>query len=175
MLRNGHVRFGGQPAETHQSKDWQSAAGRPYTQHRASDSWVYCCAVMDAWSRRIVGWSIADHIRTELVIEAIDMAEWIQAWRNPRRRHSGLGMRSPTSPKPSPTPARKQHDLTNRNCPEEPARLLSPEVDITPLIHSWKPANSDPNHHHKLRKADNAQGCAAAEIDNRLLRLGLHD
>ena len=41
MLRNGHVRFGGQPAETHQSKDWQGAAGRPYTQHRARDGWVY--------------------------------------------------------------------------------------------------------------------------------------
>ena len=32
------------------------------TQHRA-DGWVYCCAVMDAWSRRIVGWAIADHVR----------------------------------------------------------------------------------------------------------------
>lgn len=46
------------------------------TQHRASDGWVYCCAVMDAWSRKIVGWAIADHIRTELVIDALDMARW---------------------------------------------------------------------------------------------------
>ncbi len=46
------------------------------TQHRASDGWVYCCAVMDAWSRRIVGWSIADHIRTELVVDALQMAQW---------------------------------------------------------------------------------------------------
>jgi transposase InsO family protein len=25
------------------------------TQHRASDGWVHCCAVIDAWSRRVVG------------------------------------------------------------------------------------------------------------------------
>jgi len=46
------------------------------TQHRATDGWVYCCAVIDAYSRRIVGWSIADHIRTELVVDALEMARW---------------------------------------------------------------------------------------------------
>jgi len=35
---------------------------------------VYCAAVIDVWSRRIVGWSIADHIRTELVVDALQMA-----------------------------------------------------------------------------------------------------
>jgi putative transposase len=46
------------------------------TQHRANDGWVYCCAVVDAYSRRVVGWSIADHIRTELVVDALQMARW---------------------------------------------------------------------------------------------------
>lgn len=46
------------------------------TQHRAADGWVYCCAVIDAYSRRVVGWSIADHIRTELVVDALQMARW---------------------------------------------------------------------------------------------------
>jgi putative transposase len=46
------------------------------TQHRAADGWVYCCAVIDAWSRRVVGWSIADHLRTELVVDALQMARW---------------------------------------------------------------------------------------------------
>lgn len=32
--------------------------------------------VVDAWSRRVVGWSIADHLRTELVCDALDMACW---------------------------------------------------------------------------------------------------
>lgn len=30
--------------------------------------------VVDAWSRRVVGWSIANHLRTELVLDALDMA-----------------------------------------------------------------------------------------------------
>jgi putative transposase len=46
------------------------------TQHRATDGWVYCCAVIDACSRRVVGWSIADHLRTELVADALQMAQW---------------------------------------------------------------------------------------------------
>ena len=25
------------------------------TQHRAKDGWVYCCAVIDAFSRKVVG------------------------------------------------------------------------------------------------------------------------
>lgn len=46
------------------------------TQHCAADGWVYCCAVIDAYSRRVVGWSIADHIRSELVVDALEMARW---------------------------------------------------------------------------------------------------
>lgn len=44
------------------------------TQHRTGEGWVYCAAVIDVFSRRCVGWSIADHLRTELVIDAVDMA-----------------------------------------------------------------------------------------------------
>ena len=46
------------------------------TQHRTSEGWVYCAAVIDVHSRRCVGWSIADHLRTELVVDALDMARW---------------------------------------------------------------------------------------------------
>ena len=30
--------------------------------------------VLDAWSRKIVGWSMANHLRTELVLDAMEMA-----------------------------------------------------------------------------------------------------
>jgi len=30
--------------------------------------------VLDAWSRRVVGWAIASHLRTELVMDALDRA-----------------------------------------------------------------------------------------------------
>lgn len=37
---------------------------------------MYCCAVLDVFSRVIVGWSIADHMRSELVVDALQMATW---------------------------------------------------------------------------------------------------
>lgn len=46
------------------------------TEHPTAQGKVYCAAVIDVWSRRIVGWSIADHIRTELVVDALQMATW---------------------------------------------------------------------------------------------------
>lgn len=46
------------------------------TEHPTSSGKVYCCAVIDAYSRMIVGWSIADHMRTELVVDALQMALW---------------------------------------------------------------------------------------------------
>jgi putative transposase len=148
------------------------------TEHPTREGRLYCAAVMDAYSRLIIGWSIADHMRTELVTDALGMAiirrqpdkqssdhstilhsdhgsqftswafgqrlraagmlasmgtvgdcydnammesfwgtmqlelldsktwgtreelasavfEWIECWYNPKRRHSGIGMRSP--------------------------------------------------------------------------------
>ena len=41
---------------------------------RTWEGWVYLAAVQDAYSRRIVGWSMADHMRTELVTDALQMA-----------------------------------------------------------------------------------------------------
>jgi putative transposase len=38
------------------------------------EGWLYLATVLEAWSRRIVGWAMADTLRTELVIEALNMA-----------------------------------------------------------------------------------------------------
>ena len=35
---------------------------------------VYLAVVVDVWSRRVVGWSMASHLRTELVLAALEMA-----------------------------------------------------------------------------------------------------
>ena len=35
---------------------------------------LYLAVVVDAWSRRVVGWSMATHLRTQLVLAALDMA-----------------------------------------------------------------------------------------------------
>lgn len=44
------------------------------TQHRTSEGWVYLAVVLDAWSRRVVGWAISDRVTTDIVIDALDMA-----------------------------------------------------------------------------------------------------
>jgi len=41
---------------------------------RTWQGWLYLVAVQDLYSRRIVGWSMADHMRKELVIDALQMA-----------------------------------------------------------------------------------------------------
>jgi putative transposase len=35
---------------------------------------LYLAVVVDAWSRRVVGWAMATHLRTELVMAALEMA-----------------------------------------------------------------------------------------------------
>ncbi len=44
------------------------------TEHPTMEGKVYCAAVMDVYSRLIVGWSIDDNMRTELVTDALGMA-----------------------------------------------------------------------------------------------------
>jgi len=41
---------------------------------RTWEGWLYLVAVQDLYSRRIVGWSMANHMRTELVTDALQMA-----------------------------------------------------------------------------------------------------
>ena len=38
--------------------------------------WVYTAFVMDLHSRRIVGWQVADHLRSDLALDALEMAIW---------------------------------------------------------------------------------------------------
>ncbi|TDH55456.1 IS3 family transposase [Dankookia rubra] len=35
---------------------------------------LYLAVVLDVWSRKVVGWATANHLRTELVLDALDMA-----------------------------------------------------------------------------------------------------
>jgi len=45
------------------------------------EGWLYLAVVLDAYSRRVVGWAMADHLRTELVLDALEVA--LQARRPP--------------------------------------------------------------------------------------------
>jgi putative transposase len=41
---------------------------------RTWEGWLYLAVVMDCFSRKIVGWSMTNHLRTKLVTEALEMA-----------------------------------------------------------------------------------------------------
>jgi putative transposase len=41
---------------------------------RTWEGWLYLAVILDAYSRRVVGWAMADHLRTELATAALEMA-----------------------------------------------------------------------------------------------------
>mgnify|MGYP002778941397 CR=1 FL=1 len=46
------------------------------TQHPTNEGWLYLAVVIDAFSRKVVGWAMAEHLQAELVIKALEMAVW---------------------------------------------------------------------------------------------------
>ncbi len=57
------------------------AAGEPdrlwvadITYVRSKEGFVYLAFILDACSRRVVGWSMATHLKTELVVDALQLA-----------------------------------------------------------------------------------------------------
>ncbi|WP_368860186.1 DDE-type integrase/transposase/recombinase [Streptomyces fildesensis] len=43
---------------------------------RTWSGWVYVAFVLDVYSRMIVGWQLATHMRTDLPLNALEMALW---------------------------------------------------------------------------------------------------
>ncbi|MCA1838577.1 MAG: IS3 family transposase [Actinobacteria bacterium] len=43
---------------------------------KTEEGFLYLSFVLDAYSRRLVGWAMATHLRTELVLDALQMAIW---------------------------------------------------------------------------------------------------
>lgn len=53
---------------------------------------AYVCFIVDAFSRMIVGWRVAGHMRTSMVLDALEMARWSRGTRLPDLRcHSDAG------------------------------------------------------------------------------------
>lgn len=75
--------------------------------------WLYLACVTDVFSRMILGWSMASHRKTDLVVDAVTMAvhrrdgkvpgvihhsdRGGRTFYNPRRRHSAIGQISPAA------------------------------------------------------------------------------
>jgi len=52
---------------------------------------LYLAVVLDACSRKVVGWAMADHLRAELVVDALEMALWNRRPRPGVVHHSDRG------------------------------------------------------------------------------------
>jgi putative transposase len=79
--------------------------GRQFTASQPNQLWVtdltfvptwagvaYVCFIVDAFSRMIVGWRVAGHMRTPMVLDAIEMARWNRGLHHPGLRcHSDAG------------------------------------------------------------------------------------
>jgi putative transposase len=53
---------------------------------------AYVCFIVDAFSRMIVGWRVASHMRTPMVLDAIEMARWSRGTHHDDLRcHSDAG------------------------------------------------------------------------------------
>jgi putative transposase len=46
---------------------------------RTFAGWVYAAFVIDVFSRRVVGWQLAKHLRTDLALDALEMGLWTRA------------------------------------------------------------------------------------------------
>ncbi|MBC7078663.1 MAG: DDE-type integrase/transposase/recombinase [Synergistales bacterium] len=44
------------------------------TQHPTSEGWLYLASSVDAFSRRVIGWSMGSRITSELAVNALNMA-----------------------------------------------------------------------------------------------------
>ena len=55
------------------------------------EGWLYVSFILDVFSRMIVGWQIAPHMRTDLVLDALEMATWQRQVANGCVHHSDAG------------------------------------------------------------------------------------
>ncbi len=82
---------------------------------RTWTGWVYVAFVLDVYSRMIVGWQVANHMRTELPLDALEMA----LWRRRIKKDSGLIHHSDRG-----SPNTYQFGIP-RGCPRSGCRLRS--------------------------------------------------
>jgi putative transposase len=59
---------------------------------RTWEGWLYLAVILDAFSRRVVGWALADHLRTELATTALTMALRTRGVRTGLIHHSDKGV-----------------------------------------------------------------------------------
>lgn len=64
----------GGPQKPTRRKPDRALRSDPYTYVPTRTGMAYVCFIVDAFSRRIVGWRVAANMRTEMVLDALEMA-----------------------------------------------------------------------------------------------------
>jgi putative transposase len=97
-------------------------------------TWVgfaYLALVIDVFSRHIVGWALAGHMRTELPLEALELAIWT-------RQQQRLEVWSTT-----PTPAASTWPSATPTPSPPPAQTPRSAASVTPMTMRWPSPRSD--------------------------------
>ena len=69
---------------------------------KTDQGWLYLATVIDLATRMVVGWQMAEHMRTSLVVEALEMAR-IHGHLKPDAVFHSDRLNSPSTPRPSST------------------------------------------------------------------------
>jgi transposase InsO family protein len=78
-IRTTVVDRGATAASDHVKRDFNPSApdvtwAGDITYLRTGEGWLFLATVIDLFSRRVIGWSVASHMRTTLVADALNMA-----------------------------------------------------------------------------------------------------
>ena len=68
---------------------------------RTWNGFVYLAFILDCYSRMIVGWQLTTHLRTELVMDALEMANGLRRPAGGLIAHTDRGSQTPASPTPT--------------------------------------------------------------------------
>ncbi len=99
------------------------------------EGWLYLAAVLDAFSRRVVGWAMADHLRTELVLDALELAL------RQRRPVAGLIHHSDRGAKANSTGRR--NTMPERSCDGRPQAAPVGSSGAAPDAIPWSAAGGE--------------------------------
>src|SRR4051812_43948477 len=117
-------------------------------QIKTGEGWLYLAAVQDLFSRRIVGWAMAAHMRSELVVDALQMA--VRARRPPKGtvhhsdrggqpvgvRSRGRGLHAQPA---APFRVRRRQERLRRDGPNAGGRSETPGADHAHCLASQDP------------------------------------
>ncbi len=78
--------------ERHFSADWPNRRwAADFTYIWATEGWLYVAVVIDLFSRRVVGWSMKNRMKADLVTDALMMAIWRRGPADKLLHHSDQG------------------------------------------------------------------------------------